>query len=484
MAELTGIETIKASQLTEATSISDSNYVVVTSGSVSKKAKATLFKGANGKSIEIQKTTTHIQWRQEGGTWTNLVALSDITGPAGSGSDIDLTDYALKSWVTEQIGNIQGGGSIDLSSYQTKIDNELTTAAKTIVGAINENKSSLDNITTQLDGVNFNNIPITITQTEYDSLTEEEKLDKIFLITDSEEQVIEGHTHDNKAILDAITQLKVDEWNKNSGDIASILLRLSALENGEEPPVGEEQLGEIALSKTFTTITEGGSDTFTVSLDKAPTNNQIVTLSVNNSAVTLDKTSLTFTPSNYNTAQTVNISVAEDDNYLNETCTITLTSLNVTSKTLTINIIDNDASESTNYLLTTEDFNIDNKPLVDDCLVINTLDWSHKYLQLNNSEKLNLIEDASTYELEIDIIENTFNCNITNATTLGEIFANKTEYEPTITPNFIGKSYCRYTTVDLNISESYATQFIRFKFSEDVVGSLKFKLNFYKIDNI
>lgn len=91
--------------------------------------------GANGKSIEIQKTTTHIQWRQEGGTWTNLVALSDITGPAGS--DIDLTDYALKSWVTEQIGNIQGGGSIDLSSYALK--SELHNHA---------NKTELDKIAT------------------------------------------------------------------------------------------------------------------------------------------------------------------------------------------------------------------------------------------------------------------------------------------------------------------------------------------------
>ena len=39
--------------------------------------------GVNGKSIEVQRAATHIQWRYEGGEWQNLVAIADITGPAG-----------------------------------------------------------------------------------------------------------------------------------------------------------------------------------------------------------------------------------------------------------------------------------------------------------------------------------------------------------------------------------------------------------------
>lgn len=105
--------------------------------------------------------------------------------------------------------------------------------------------------------------------------------------------------------------------------------------------------GNIVLSKTSTTITEGQSDTFTVKLDKAPTNNQVVTLSKDNSDVTLSITSLTFTPSNYSIAQTVTINVAEDnEDYSNETCTITLLSPNVATKTLLVNIIDNDEAPS------------------------------------------------------------------------------------------------------------------------------------------
>ena len=39
--------------------------------------------GINGKSIEVQRAATHIQWRYAGDEWQNLVAIVDITGPAG-----------------------------------------------------------------------------------------------------------------------------------------------------------------------------------------------------------------------------------------------------------------------------------------------------------------------------------------------------------------------------------------------------------------
>ena len=39
--------------------------------------------GVNGKSIEVQRAATHIQWRYEGDEWQDLVAIADITGPAG-----------------------------------------------------------------------------------------------------------------------------------------------------------------------------------------------------------------------------------------------------------------------------------------------------------------------------------------------------------------------------------------------------------------
>ena len=39
--------------------------------------------GIDGKTIEVRKADSYIQWRHENGEWKNLVALSDISGPAG-----------------------------------------------------------------------------------------------------------------------------------------------------------------------------------------------------------------------------------------------------------------------------------------------------------------------------------------------------------------------------------------------------------------
>lgn len=102
--------------------------------------------------------------------------------------------------------------------------------------------------------------------------------------------------------------------------------------------------GNIVISKSTATINEGGTDTFTVNLDKAPTNSQTVNISSNNNDVTLSANTLTFNSSNYSTPQTVTINVAEDSDSVNDKCILTVSSNNVTSKTITITITDNDSS--------------------------------------------------------------------------------------------------------------------------------------------
>ena len=101
--------------------------------------------------------------------------------------------------------------------------------------------------------------------------------------------------------------------------------------------------GNIVISKSSITINEGDTDEFTVKLDKAPTNSQTVSISSNNSDVTLSTNSLTFNSSNYSSPQTVTINVAEDSDTINDNCTLTLSSNNVSSKTITITITDNDS---------------------------------------------------------------------------------------------------------------------------------------------
>ena len=89
----------------------------------------------------------------------------------------------------------------------------------------------------------------------------------------------------------------------------------AAVENSPTPGM--------VVSKTAMTVAEGGSDTYTVKLlGKAPTGNVTVTISPRSSPADLqfstegstpvDELSLTFTPENWATAQTVTVHVLED----------------------------------------------------------------------------------------------------------------------------------------------------------------------------
>ena len=119
------------------------------------------------------------------------------------------------------------------------------------------------------------------------------------------------------------------------------------INNGSGGGSTSDTYGNIVVSKSTATISEGGTDTFTVKLDKAPTNSQTVNISSNNSDVTLSTNTLTFTPDKYNQTQEVRINVAEDSDAINDNCTLTLSSTNVSSKTITIAITDNDSSGET-----------------------------------------------------------------------------------------------------------------------------------------
>ena len=100
--------------------------------------------------------------------------------------------------------------------------------------------------------------------------------------------------------------------------------------------------GNIVTSLSSLTILEGKSGTFTVKLGSQPTQSQTVSLSSNNTDVTLSPNTLTFTPSNYNTAQTVTVATAEDSDETNDSATITLTSSNVSKVTVSVTVNDND----------------------------------------------------------------------------------------------------------------------------------------------
>ncbi len=81
----------------------------------------------------------------------------------------------------------------------------------------------------------------------------------------------------------------------------------------------------VTVTPAALTVDEGGDETYTVVLDSEPTADVAVTVTVpQDTDVSVDKTSLTFTADNWNTAQTVTVSAAGDnDAVADETVTLT-----------------------------------------------------------------------------------------------------------------------------------------------------------------
>ncbi|WP_425393158.1 gliding motility-associated C-terminal domain-containing protein [Ekhidna sp.] len=90
--------------------------------------------------------------------------------------------------------------------------------------------------------------------------------------------------------------------------------------------ITDDDAAGYTLSKTTSSITEGGNDTFTIVLDAEPSSNVVIDLSSDDTgAATVSPTSLTFTSGNWNSTQTVTITAEQDDDLQDESPTITAT---------------------------------------------------------------------------------------------------------------------------------------------------------------
>ena len=106
--------------------------------------------------------------------------------------------------------------------------------------------------------------------------------------------------------------------------------------------------GEIVLDKTSLTINENATGTIQVKLSKAPSVNQNVAITLNNGNASVDKTTLTFTPQNYNTYQTITVTGTHlAGNFNNNQCVLTFKSKKTVATktcTVTVNNIDVDTT--------------------------------------------------------------------------------------------------------------------------------------------
>ena len=97
--------------------------------------------------------------------------------------------------------------------------------------------------------------------------------------------------------------------------------------------IRDDDTAGVTVSDTSLDIDEGDSDTYTVALDSQPSHN--VTITVNdpsNTDVTADPADLTFTPTNWDTAQTVTVTASQDSGHDDEDGTVTHTAASTDTK--------------------------------------------------------------------------------------------------------------------------------------------------------
>ncbi|MEU4225067.1 glycoside hydrolase family 6 protein [Nonomuraea sp. NPDC026600] len=118
---------------------------------------------------------------------------------------------------------------------------------------------------------------------------------------------------------------------------------------------GNGQTPSVVTSATSVSVNEGGTATFTARLSSAPTAN--VTVATTRSSGDTDLTvssggSLTFTPSNWNTAQTVTLAAAQDADTTAGTAAFTVGGTGVTSATVNATEVDDDTTQTQSLVVT------------------------------------------------------------------------------------------------------------------------------------
>ena len=104
----------------------------------------------------------------------------------------------------------------------------------------------------------------------------------------------------------------------NYGSVSNAILMVT---------VTDDDTAGVTVTPTSLMVNEGGTNTYTVVLDTEPTATVTVTIvdPTDNADVMANPASLTFSTLNWNTAQTVTVSAAEDDDSTQDTATVTHT---------------------------------------------------------------------------------------------------------------------------------------------------------------
>lgn len=112
--------------------------------------------------------------------------------------------------------------------------------------------------------------------------------------------------------------------------------------------VTDDDVLGIATSTSAVSLAEGGSTSFTVALTQMPPGNVTVNLASSSAAVaTVSPASLSFTTSNWSSAQTVTVNAPHDDDVVAGAASVTVSAAGLASRTVTVGVVDDDTQSIT-----------------------------------------------------------------------------------------------------------------------------------------
>ncbi len=107
--------------------------------------------------------------------------------------------------------------------------------------------------------------------------------------------------------------------------------------------VTDKDVQNLAVTPSAVSLNEGGTATFTVALTQRPAANiSVNVVSGTTTSVSVAPASLTFTPANYNTPQTVTLTGVQDDNTIDENVTVAVSAATLTTRNVTVAVHDDD----------------------------------------------------------------------------------------------------------------------------------------------
>lgn len=179
---------------------------------------------------------------------------------------------------------------IDILSINNKKIQDVE--ARKDIQVIKENQINLLEDDTSMEG---------ISDTVHDTLETDDK------------RIIGGINEVNAKLKDIANELK--SLKLVAGDNNTIKLMLGDLELSSlvisGGTVEKPTYGNLVFDNTFLKVRPNGTAQIGIKLDTKPTQNQVVTINESSDVLTTDKTTLTFTPSNYDTYQYITVTVGD-----------------------------------------------------------------------------------------------------------------------------------------------------------------------------